>query len=334
MSSQIPYQLRLNKYVDRALFLDLLVRACACRGAERYVYISMGGKHLVDHKLVYQRVGIEDAVCFDGSELVVKRQRFNASMPGIFVEHMHSSQVGSLIESLDELYFESRNYAVWLDYTDGRSRKEQFDEFMQLLKVAQPYDIFRVSFSAEAGSLEWNLEETKQSTGLKRNVQLRLSELRRQLGHLIPSSVEGVSNDNFGRVLISALEIAVSEVERQMRALCFRPILLTEYRDGARMVTACVQAFPKGDQDSIERQPNMANWEHLCLGWDDINSIGVPDLSIKEKEYLDARVGQDAQKVCNSLGFEFDEDLDRSVNAVKSYWRHRKYYPTFRAIEV
>ena len=334
MSSQIPYQLRPNKYVDRALFLDLLSRATLFRGPESYVYISMGGKHLVDHRLVFQRVGVADSVSFDNNEKVVRRQKFNLPGGSTLLQCMNSSEISDLIETLDDLYLGSPNYIVWLDYVTGRERKSQFDEFLSLLTVSRPYDIIRVTFSAEASSLDYEKEEIAERYALKRLVNIRAARLRLQLGRWMPSDVESISDQNFGSVLLKCLELVVSEAERRMRTISFRPLLLTEYADGARMVTACVQALPRGDENLISASRALSHWEYLARGWGDIHKIKVPDLSIKEKEFLDAESWNDPVKVCNKIGFEFDEDEKKSAESIKSYWKYSKYYPTFRAVEV
>lgn len=334
MSSQIPYQLRPNKYVDRALFMDLLNRATLFRGPESYVYISMGGKHLVDHKLVYQRVGIENGVSFDGDQGIIDRQRFNAPGSATLLECMMSSEISHLLQTLDDLYTPVPNYVVWLDYTSGRERKSQVDEFLGLLVAARPYDIFRLSMSAEASSLDYNAKEVAKRFNLKRQIHIRLAELKIQLGEWVPSTVHGISDENFGSVLIDCIRLIASEAERRVRTLSFRPLLLTEYADGAKMVTVCLLAIPRGDEANVARAPSLAGWEHLSQDWSDIHYIRVPDLSIKEKELLDSKSGSSAADLCEKIGFEIDVNRKRSIASVISYWKYRKYYPTFRAVEV
>ena len=74
---EIPYQLRPNKFIDRQMFLELLSRLVMPRGPENYVYVSMGGRHLVDHYAIYNKLGIQALFSFDFDRNEVARQKFN-----------------------------------------------------------------------------------------------------------------------------------------------------------------------------------------------------------------------------------------------------------------
>jgi len=53
---QIPYHLRPNKYVERELFCELLLRLGSQFDLKKYMYASMGGKFLTDHYLMHIKI--------------------------------------------------------------------------------------------------------------------------------------------------------------------------------------------------------------------------------------------------------------------------------------
>ena len=90
----------LIKFIDRQLFIDLLSRRIARIGAEKYLYISMGGRHLVDHRIIYRQLGIPNLFSFDDDGKIIERQRFNKPNGRAICEEMSS---GSLAGRIDEL---------------------------------------------------------------------------------------------------------------------------------------------------------------------------------------------------------------------------------------
>ena len=96
----IPYQLRPNKFIDRQMFLELLSRLVAGRSPENYVYISMGGRHLVDHHAIYGKLGIRVLFSFDMNANEVARQNFNRPTGDTVCVEMHSANLPSEIDTI------------------------------------------------------------------------------------------------------------------------------------------------------------------------------------------------------------------------------------------
>lgn len=126
MSGQeIPYQLRPNKFIDRQLFIELLVRLIVPRGPEKYIYVSMGGRHLIDHHAVYNQLGIKAQYSFDRDANEVKRQQFNRPTGNTVCAELSSADLPLKLDEILRAFPSKRNLIVWLDYT-GAERRTQF----------------------------------------------------------------------------------------------------------------------------------------------------------------------------------------------------------------
>jgi hypothetical protein len=55
--SEVSYNLRPNKFVERQLFVELLTKICR-QPPSKYAYISLGGPQLEDHRLMHRRLAV------------------------------------------------------------------------------------------------------------------------------------------------------------------------------------------------------------------------------------------------------------------------------------
>ena len=115
----LNYQLRPNKYVERALFVELLSKICGAK-THTYAYVSMGGPQLEDHRLIHKTLGIKKLYSFEIDKNVLLRQQFNKS-PSVL-----TCLSGSISHFIDDFEgFTEREklkkykLIIWLDYASG-----------------------------------------------------------------------------------------------------------------------------------------------------------------------------------------------------------------------
>jgi hypothetical protein len=230
----IPYQLRPNKFIDRQMFLELLSRLIASRGPENYVYISMGGRHLVDHRAVYSKLGIKALFSFDEKANEVARQKFNRPTGDMVCVEMHSASLPSEIDTIFQRFPRKRNVIAWLDYTSAE-RRAQFQEAIQTLVRLKHGDIFRITLNADVRSL--NKADEWKDKGFATPGEYRVNRLRGQISEYLATDVTAISDTNFPNVLAECLELATDAAETLQPNLKFTPVLITSYKDGTRMLT-------------------------------------------------------------------------------------------------
>lgn len=321
-ASGLPYRLRPNKFVDRELFAELLSVVVARRGADSYAYISMGGRHLVDHHSVMRRAGLRKFVSIDRDPDVVARQRFNAAAMGAICEVVESGELPSKIqEYLERL--RSEHAIIWLDYTEPK-RMKQLQEVEELATFLQSGDVLRVTLNADLKK-----DEEKRSAELNDDQKALPMERRRALilkkvvGQYLPGTVESITSSEIGSALAVCVRRACElGIERSSDGRAAVPLLLTEYSDTTRMVTATIAFADENDTD-IE---TLRRWEHAARDWSDVEHLTIPDLSARERQALDIAELGGTPSLNDILGFDFESD------DVEIYRRFRRFFPTFHPI--
>ncbi|WP_425079720.1 O-methyltransferase [Ruegeria denitrificans] len=329
--SSIPYRLRPNKFIDREIFVDLINHLVPQRGASKYVYISMGGQHLVDHSVVYRRAGISNLYSFDFEEEVVLRQNFNKPIDTVYCEAIKSEQLAGRLDEIMARFEGSENVIVWLDYTSPSERLEQLQEVEAVAKRLQPGDILRATFNTNIGSLdEGGNSAAWKEAGSSGPGEYRCERLRTQIGEYLPTEMKEVGDSEFPAAMSEATSIALSKASLESAAgLVFRPVLLTTYKDGQRMTTATVIV----DNDEHPFRSDSQTWQFLPSGWTDILEISAPDLSTREKFRIDQELSNSSHQIHAAFGFPLSENAAKSIRAIESYKKLRRYYPAFQHTE-
>lgn len=326
--ASIPYQLRPNKFIDREVFIDLLGRVIPNIGADKYVYLSMGGKHLVDHTAAYRKVGLRNLFSFDVDPEIVRRQNFNRPIDSVICRELDSGNLSGQIDVIMADFPIATNVIVWLDYTDPHARLTQLQELIEIASRLQPGDVLRVTLNASLATLEPHQEAWK-SAGYKNPGKYRAAQLRSQLGSFVPSGVDAIGETEFAKVLCECVSLAISSAEPVLNNnIVLEPVLLTSYRDGQRMMTATI--FARSIDEAV---PGLNGWEFKPEAWSDLTVIDAPDLSLREKLTIDTKLSQDASEVVGGLGFLPGKNMSQSVEYIRSYQKLHRYYPAFHHVD-
>ena len=327
--SDIPYQLRPSKFIDRQIFVELLGRLLQARGPEGYIYISMGGRHLVDHYAVYKDLGIRSQYSFDNDENQVARQTFNRPTDTTICATMDSAELPSRLDQIAEEFPRKDNFIVWLDFT-GTEHKAQLQEAEELLVRLRHGDVFRITMNADSRNLKGG------SGSPDERAKKRADTLRSRLGGAnMPTSVTAIDEEDplsFARVLAQCVALAASKAQIREPDLNFVPVLTTSYADGQRMVTVTCVVCEKGHPETFPNA-NFKRWAFARKTWDDIQDISVPVLSAKERFRLDANLTKSGKKMLAALKFLPAADEQTSLAELASYKRFQRFYPAFRHVD-
>ena len=324
----IPYQLRPNKFIDRQIFVDVLQNALLGVPLSNYVYISMGGKHLVDHENVYRKIGFSNLFAFDGTPIVVDRQLCNRPTDSTVCKVMNSSELEGEIDDIFNEFGGVTNFVAWIDYTEAHSRLTQLNEFSALLKKSRPGDLVRITMNADIRTFR---DKWDKKLWPKKD-EWRANELKNQIDEYFDDSVKKLDSDlSLSIALAKAVALASQKAKDEMvTPFDFHPILLTTYADGLRMFTVLVQVAEIGDVPTT----NQAEHRFYPSDWSDVLNIVAPDLSLKEKVEIDKHLSKSPDQILASISFTPTGEQDQAEEAIKSYQNLHRYYPTFYAIGI
>jgi len=318
-ASGLPYRLRPNKYVDREMFAEFVSLLVSSSRTERYIYISMGGKHLSDHHSIYRRSGIRKLYSFDIDSDTVERQKFNTPFDGV-VCMTHSSK--ELPTNLDKVMsdFAVENAIIWLDFTEPK-RLSQLGEVEELAKKLVPGDVIRVTMNADFSYLRKREANLTQAERDLPEPERRVALLRQDLGSYLPRSVQSVDFIGMAGALAKAVARAIEVGAEAGVGAVPKPVLLTRYQDTTPMLSVTALMT---DRDGAPAAPEA--WTYFPSDWGSIEQIVAPDLSPRERYALDKVMHRDAGAVTTSFGFSL------SGEAIEAYARFHRFYPLFHAV--
>ncbi len=159
----------------------------------------------------------------------------------------------------------------------------------------------------------------------------RLEKLKEQLGSLVPTDLTTIGDDDFPTVLARCTGLAFSKIEAEREDISFLPVLNTSYRDGQRMVTMTGLALSRDDVAGVTSR--LAAWRLLPKDWSDVVRIAAPDLSVREKMKIDEHLSMDSANIAERIGFLVGASDERSLEAIASYKKLHRYYPSFHHVD-
>jgi hypothetical protein len=323
--SGLPYRLRPKKHVDRELFAEFVTSFLSGQAPGKYVYISMGGQHLSDHRSIYRRSGLRSLYSFDAEENVVGRQMFNRPFDEVTCEHHYSGELPGRMDKIFD-HFKAENSIIWLDFTDPGARLEQLNEIEALSSRLAAGDVLRVTFCAETKGVE---KLKAQLPKIPRTAEQERAEvLRLQLSPYFPNTIESLLPAQVPGALSlcvqRAIEAGRAATGQKLNAI---PVLNTVYWD---TTTMCVVTVLMQDPEGIIRVP--PGWAFSPNAWDDFISIDIPDLTPNEKAIFDQVMHKDLASLHGTIGFRL-ADTDANANVLlENYRRFHRYYPTFESL--
>ncbi len=331
--SDLAYKTRPNKHIDRELFITALDRVVPIKGAQKYVYMSMGGAHLVDHRIIYRRLGIENLFSFDNDKANIARQMFNRPLHSMACQELDSSAIAGNIENILGEFEGADNVIVWLDFTSPNERYHQLQQASDLADKLQPGDVLRITMNANPQTLfenRRNANEWKEA-GAKSAGHYRAIRLKKEIEEFAPHSINFISEQGLPEAILACIDTALQSVlSLKGKNVDFVTLLNTTYKDGQRMVTCCVFVQEPGDKAPA----SIKTWEHFPSKPTDITHIEAPNLSLQEKLAIDNIINLPTTEIVDKLDFIADVAREKLIRQIDSYKRIHRYYPSFHSIEV
>jgi hypothetical protein len=192
----VSYNLRPNKFVERQLFIELLGKICLTKSPDSYIYISLGGPQLEDHKTIHQMLGFNNLVSIEADPVVYQRQLFNLRPYYVKCRQETTSQFITNFDNFASSY-EDKKFIVWLDYTEANMRYEQLVEYQTLLSSLEVGDILKITINANPYSLgKKEIDELGEPCETDNNYRISLfKKLQDQLKKYFPSHLNFTHED-------------------------------------------------------------------------------------------------------------------------------------------
>jgi len=334
-SGSVAYHLRVNKYIDRQLFLEslaLLGRAMPLAG---YGYVSMAGPYLEDCRILHQATCISRMYSFESNFNVLLRQDLNRPFGFVNCNYQTSGKVVAEFESIRaQLNADTGNTVVWLDYASPSARQSQLQELSTLVPQLVNGDIVRITMNAHRPTLGENVEFEKmpEESRPATLADWRHAKLKAQLGAYLPDDRDDsefmTTKQEFFRTIIRAIKnVVIGRLEARPELLAF-PVLSTAYDDQHGMVTVTFVVIPLCDLASFANSIRWHEWKfNPGPEWDGYVEVNVPHLSLSERQYLHRMISPDGV-----FKGEASEFISREEFA--QYCVHYLRYPTFVPLDI
>lgn len=324
---QLPYQLRPNKAVERLVFLELLRRLDpAVRIATEYDYVGFGGPQMEDFRLLHEVFPEMTMLSIERELDVLKRQRFNGPHTNVRCKLQTSGRFVSTVS-------DRRKMIVWLDYTEATERPTQIAEFQALLRGLRSRSVVKLTLNASPASLGG-------SPGDRALQAKRLKIFLADFNRCFPNGLEeeAMVDENFPNALLSVVDYASREAFSGRGDWRFQLLTCAAYADSRQqMLTVTGIVGRQTDIENVLTVSNLANWDFSRLSWSDPVRIRVPELTLKERIFINQllpKLASNVTAIQRRLGFLLDDTQDGSEEKLRNYIVFQRHYPYWGKVAI
>ena len=323
--SFIPYHLRQNKSIDRNLFIGLLSMLNRYFLIKEYEYISMGGAFLEDFKVVHGNTGIRKMISFEMDENTFTRQKFNLPLNCINLKLISSSDF--IME-----YDFPRKSIIWLDFTTPSRMSSDLNDVFQLVGKLKRGDILKVTLNAHVASLNSDGAASELEKKGK-----RYEYLENLIGDYLPADInpDMITTKRYPQVLFDTLKLTIDKGIGAMSNLFFQPLSSFLYSDGMQMMTFTGVILEKSELKDFRKTTMVHRWKLSIFDRTSPLSINIPDLSVKERIFLDSLLPKHTPRVIQrKLKYLLANNEQDSIDKIENYVNYYKEFPYFSKIVI
>lgn len=325
-----PYHLRPNKAVDRALLLEVIGRLQSWCLPKSLTYYGLGGPFLDDVRLISQRFPTMKFVSIECNGDTHRRQRFHRSTKNVRL-------VNESVESYLKHKFRSGARCVfWLDYT--KFRPAQIEEFKAVLGLVGTPSIVKVTVRAQFDDPVDTEAGCLRPAEAAEIHQAWMEDLQQRFNDYLPRELKraDLRRPETATLVQEMLQIAAQSVLPTGGGVVFQLVHSCTYADGpTQMLSVTGVVCDITDRDEIAR--GFRDWAHANTDWGAPHPIDVPDLSVKERLYLEKHLPAKVTAVRalqRALGYKIDKTADSSMRKLQQYQEFHAYYPLFSKVNV
>jgi hypothetical protein len=304
------YHLRMNKMVERLLFVDLLHRLdnILPERIDAHTYVGLGGPYLEDFNLIHGTFGNRKMISLEIDDWVVTRQRINRPHSAVELTSQSTTQFTEKFDLLNDALI------VWFDYS-RQDWAEQISECCELLQKLSPMSILKVTFSGATR------KEPPEETAT------RLSETFANYG---PFEDQDVLPKKICRTLYSILEKSIADAIPDTDVRCVRTLASYIYDDGTPILTVTMIVGQLEAVRDLIQNATIRKWRFADLNWSGPKEIAVPSLGLREKLAVDQLLPDaDAKTILQTLELQLANKAKDSTKQMNHYLQFYRQVPQF-----
>lgn len=318
------YHLRPNKFIDRHLFMQVLLNLHGYFTISKYQYIGFGSFMFDDYKLFHKHLGITNLISLERDIGAYKRAKFNLPYNCIKLLNVTSTEFIATFER-------KKPVICWLDYTEAHSLGEQLADYCGLIDKMENGDVIRITLNANPRNLE------KKALKFENNQELyqhRIKTLYERIGKQYLSDLDStnVTNASYPVFLLSCLEKAANITLGASSSYRLAPLFSTIYADGQQMVTLTAIKLKKKERIQAELEKRLRSNKFVSFNWNTPAYIDIPPLTSKEILNINCSLPNNSKKCLDKIKKKFPFIFDDNEEMIKSYMAFYKYYPHFHHI--
>lgn len=305
------YHLKLNKAIDRLLFIDI-IKAFSMHvnvHEQKHMYVGFGGPYLEDFRLLSTLFPEMKLISLETDEETFKRQKFHKCSKKL---KLHKN---SFHEFLDETeIFDQYPVIIWLDYTDDRSNIEHLKEIETLCKKINSQSLIRITLDANSCPSDNDFEQIYKE--------------------YLPSEIDKqklTQNNSFAEIVCQMVKKAIYKGLKS-DSLTFLPLHQARYRDGHHMVSITGIICEDGNNNYLEKIKELCPYVN---NEQKVDIIDIPSFTLKERLELEKHLPslkKDGTMISKKLRYMIGKDEDDNLRKCEQYEKYYQYYPHFTKI--
>ena len=308
---KIDYSLRIGKYAERRMMVEVFRRLTPFGDLEDYEYVGFGSVWFSDFSLFHRSLGMRKMISIEGSSEARNRVEFNRP----YKIQVETGMSGAILPNLD---WNDRKI-VWLDYDDPVAKPMLLD-VRTVAAQAMSGTLLAVSVPCSFAS------QTRMKPGpgqtfmdlFRNSFDPGTVPSKAKDGDLLGWRFGNLSREMFLESINDALQTRALTGD----ALTFEEVCSFEYEDGAKMTTLVGLFVQKGEEQKL------ADCKFSTLDFAEVTGpirIRNPKMTIKEIRHLEAQ-----------LPFLGPGPLEHRVipyEQVARFTKFYRYFPKFVSVE-
>ncbi len=214
--------------------------------------------------------------------------------------------------------------------------RKDFDQYLKSPESDTHKDYDTYVASAMAFSSEGSQASTDRFLAMSDSdyETICIENLKEQLGDYLPLggiAAEHLKTGNFAVFLAEAVKLAALKGVESTK-LHVVPLGVFRYRDGEhQMLTVTIILANDMLAEAITADEVFKDWPFRPTDWNAVIEINVPDMSPKERHYIEGLISSkhDPQAIHGEMPFRFDRQEALSLSLLEQYLRHYRRYPSF-----